>query len=99
MSILAQKCTHLRNLEDVRQSIPTPHFWIHQKKGEQYQKPNGGGEYFLFRLPEDDESICLALHLKATLDFIASFNIGGYKNWFRLSCEFIKLWKENSIIM
>lgn len=55
MSILAQKCTHLRNLEDVRQSIPDPHFWIHQKKGEKYQKPDGGDTFFLFRLPEDDE--------------------------------------------
>lgn len=44
-------------------------------------------------------SICLALHLKATLDFIESFNIGGYKNLSRLSCEFIKLWKEKSMIM
>lgn len=32
------------------------------------------------RLPEDEESIRLALHLKATLDFTASFNIAGYKN-------------------
>lgn len=21
---------------------PHPHFWIHQKKGEKYQKPDGG---------------------------------------------------------
>lgn len=43
-----------------------------RKSREKYPEADEGGELSLFCLPEDGESICLALQLKATLDFRAS---------------------------
>lgn len=59
---------------------PTPISESIERKEKNIKNPTEVVNFFLFRLPEDDESICLALHLTATLDFKASFNIGGYKN-------------------
>lgn len=44
-----------------------------RKRAKKYPKADEGGELSLFCLPEDDESICLALHLKATLNFRSFF--------------------------